>query len=242
MARQLYQLPRFYFMDNYILAIETATKLCSVGVSKNGTLVSLVEQHDDNYTHAENLHPFIQKALLEANITANMLSAVAVSKGPGSYTGLRIGVSAAKGLCYALNIPLIGVETLDVIALAIKESQPNWDAKSIICPVIDARRMEVFTRWFTIELAAKNDVHAAILEEDTIDLWNQNNMLIGGDGAIKLSDVLPLATIIENILPSAKYQLTLAYEMFNKSQFESTAYFEPYYLKDFIAGKPKKML
>jgi len=230
-------------MDNYILAIETATKHCSVGISKNGKLVSLIEQNDDNYTHAENIHPFIDKVLSEAEIKASQLSAVSVSKGPGSYTGLRIGVSAAKGLCFALNIPLIGIETLDVLALAIQQShQAYLNDTSIICPVIDARRMEVFTRWYTNALKPLNEVYAAIIEEETIYVWNNQNMILGGDGAEKLAELLPKANIILNILPSAEYQLILANQAFSDANFESSAYFEPYYLKDFVAGKPKKML
>lgn len=228
-------------MDNYILAIETATKHCSVGISKNGELISLIEQNEDNYTHAENIHPFLQRALEEASITPSALSAISVSKGPGSYTGLRIGVSAAKGLCYALNIPLIGIETLDVLALAIQKNT-TVNEKSIICPVIDARRMEVFTRWYTKDLKPINQVHAAIIEENTTVEWNNANLIIGGDGAEKLEDILPNANIINGMLPSAKYQLELANKAFQNSLFESTAYFEPYYLKDFIAGKPKKLI
>jgi tRNA threonylcarbamoyladenosine biosynthesis protein TsaB len=229
-------------MDNYILAIETATKLCSVGIAKNGVLVALIELNNDNYTHAENIHPFIVKALEEVGIQASSLSAISVSKGPGSYTGLRIGVSAAKGLSYALKIPLIGIETLDVLALAIQAECKNLTSESVICPVIDARRMEVFTRWYDQKLNPINEVHAAIIEGETILNWNNQNMVLGGDGAMKLAETLPNAIIIEDVMPSAKYQLALAYKAFQNSNFESIAYFEPYYLKDFVAGKPKKML
>jgi tRNA threonylcarbamoyladenosine biosynthesis protein TsaB len=229
-------------MDNYILAIETATKLCSVGIAKNGELIAIIELNNDNYTHAENIHPFIVESLEKAGIQASELSAVSVSKGPGSYTGLRIGVSAAKGLSYALNIPLIGIETLDILALAIQSEYKNLTSESVICPVIDARRMEVFTRWYDQKLKPLNDVHAAIIEEEAIHNWNNKNMVIGGDGAVKLAETLPSAIIIEDVIPSVKYQLVLAYNAFQNSNFESTAYFEPYYLKDFVAGKPKKML
>lgn len=229
-------------MDNYILAIETATKLCSVGIAKNGVLVALIELNDDNYTHAENIHPFIAKALEEVGIQSSSLSAISVSKGPGSYTGLRIGVSAAKGLSYALNIPLIGIETLDVLALAIQFEYKNLTSESVICPVIDARRMEVFTRWYDQKLNPINEVHAAVIEEETIHNWNNQNMVLGGDGAMKLAETLPKTIIVEDVTPSAKYQLVLAYKAFQNANFESTAYFEPYYLKDFVAGKPKKML
>lgn len=225
----------------YILSIETATKLCSVAVSKNGKTIALVELYDDNYTHAENLHPFIEQALHEANISTKDLNAISVSKGPGSYTGLRIGVSAAKGLCYGLNIPLIGIETLDIIALAIAKNS-NHNSNSFIAPVIDARRMEVFTRWYNNALQPKNEVSATIIDETTIPSWNQTELIIGGDGAEKLKEVLPEATIIDNIQPSAKFQAELAFTAFQNQQFESVAYFEPYYLKDFVAGKPKKML
>lgn len=219
----------------YILNIETATKQCSVSISKNNELVALRELAGENFNHAEKLHVFIEEVINEANIKLNDLNAVSVSKGPGSYTGLRIGVSTAKGLCYALNIPLIAIDTLQIIAKQIKISN------GIIQPMIDARRMEVFTASFDMNHQLMGETIALVLDENS---FNETNEIIHfiGDGAEKSEQVLKGDRFIfhSNLkYPSAKEMADLSYQAFLDSRFEDVAYFEPYYLKDFMLTTKK---
>lgn len=223
----------------YILNIETATTVCSVSVSKNNELLSCIEL-DNGFTHAENLHLFIESVLKEANITASQLNAIAVSKGPGSYTGLRIGVSAAKGLAYALNIPLISIDTLQIMAasaLTIK-NEP-----ALYCPMIDARRMEVYSSVYDHELKQQQLVEALIIDELSVAKFNVDKpVYFFGDGMPKckaLLITLSNAGFIENITPSARYMPALAFKKFTAQAFEDVAYFEPFYLKDFLILKKK---
>src|SRR5690606_25134679 len=167
----------------YILNIETATKNCSVSLSKNGQTIVINELAEENFSHAEKLHLFIKDVLAKAKISLSDLNAIAVSKGPGSYTGLRIGVSAAKGLCYALNIPLIAIDTLAVLAEKISVDS------GIIVPMIDARRMEVFTQMFRGDYAPLSVAEALIVDETAFADISENIHLIG-DGALKCKTVL----------------------------------------------------
>lgn len=220
---------------SYILSIETATKNCSVALSLNGETLVCKELAEENFGHAEKLHIFINDVLASQNLTLNNLSAVAVSKGPGSYTGLRIGVSTAKGLCYALNIPLIAIDTLAVLAAAVKIEN------GVIIPMIDARRMEVFTQNFTCDGKVINEAYALIIEEDSLSAI-QGEIHLCGDGAFKCKEVLAQQNIIyhEDVLyPSAKYISMLAYKKFLDNTFEDVAYFEPFYLKDFMLTTKK---
>ncbi len=219
----------------YILNIETATKNCSVSISANGETVAFKEISEEQFNHAEKLHVFVKNVLQEINIGINQLSAVAVSKGPGSYTGLRIGVSAAKGFCYALNIPLISVDTLAVLAAQIKINS------GVIVPMIDARRMEVFTQVFNVKHKAIAAAEALIVDENAFADRNENIHLVG-DGALKCKTVLNEDKFVyhdANIYPSAKEMSILSFDKFQKNEFEDVAYFEPYYLKDFMLTTKK---
>src|SRR5690606_17924546 len=219
----------------YILNIETATKNCSVSVSRSGELVALKELSDEQFNHAEKLHVFISSVLEEAAIGLNDLQAIAVSKGPGSYTGLRIGVSAAKGLCYALNIPLIAVDTLAVLAEKISVDS------GIIVPMIEARRMEVFTQMFRGDYAPLSVAEALIVDETAFADISENIHLIG-DGALKCKTVLTDVKFIfheQVVYPSANEMSRLSYKKYVENTFEDVAYFEPYYLKDFMLTTKK---
>lgn len=220
----------------YILNIETATKNCSVSLSKNGKTIVISEIAEVQFSHAEKLHVFIKDVLNEAEISLNDLSAIAVSKGPGSYTGLRIGVSAAKGLCYALNLPLIAVDTLAVLAEKLTITI------GVIVPMIDARRMEVFTQIFNSNHTSINSTEALIVDENSFATLTEEIHLIG-DGALKCKDVLTKDHFIYHddiIYPSANEMARLSYEKFLENNFENVAYFEPYYLKDFMLTTKKQ--
>ncbi|WP_265164753.1 tRNA (adenosine(37)-N6)-threonylcarbamoyltransferase complex dimerization subunit type 1 TsaB [Salinimicrobium tongyeongense] len=217
-----------------ILCIETATTNCSVALENNGKLLALKEDYSNNYSHAERLHLFIEEILRENEVEAKDLDAIAVSKGPGSYTGLRIGVSAAKGLCFALNVPLISIATLRSLALQVKQEKDGF-----IIPLLDARRMEVYTAGFTADYRKVFDTRAQILSEDSFSKYLENAAVTFiGSGVEKFSKICthPNATFIEGKLPSAAEMTVLAAEKFQKQKFEDVAYFEPYYLKDFMAG------
>lgn len=219
-----------------ILHLETSTKNCSVSISRNGELLAACEEFDDNYAHSEKLHQFIEWAVQGAEISLKDLDAVCVSKGPGSYTGLRIGVSAAKGLCFGLNIPLISLESLEILAQTQKNK--NYD---LIIPMIDARRMEVYTAIFNSQGEKIQPIEAKILDENSFQEFKEKSIVFVGDGVEKSKNVLhlPNAEFIQNTHPSAKFMFELAEEKFQHRQFEDVAYFEPFYLKEFIAG-PKK--
>ncbi|MGC4040084.1 MAG: tRNA (adenosine(37)-N6)-threonylcarbamoyltransferase complex dimerization subunit type 1 TsaB [Flavobacterium sp.] len=217
----------------YILNIETATKNCSVSLSKNGETVLCKEIAEQGYSHAEKLHVFIEEILEESGIPISVLKAVAVSKGPGSYTGLRIGVSTAKGLCYALGLPLISVDTLQI--LAHKVTIEN----GLIVPMIDARRMEVYSAVFDNNHKRIMEVQAEILTENSYAEMTEDIYFIG-DCQDKCKTVLTKDNfhfLPEIVFPSANEMSALSFEKFNKSEFEDVAYFEPFYLKDFLFGK-----
>lgn len=224
----------------YILNIETATTVCSVSVSENDQVLALKEL-DNGYTHAENLHVFIQEVLNAAGISATQLHAVAISKGPGSYTGLRIGTSAAKGLCYALNIPLISVNTLQILSAAAYAK--NKEAV-YYCPMIDARRMEVYTAIYDQKLNTIKNTEALILDESSVlNFHNYPSICFFGNGMPKSKELLSGiagVTFVDNVSTSAAYMPALAHNQFLNSEFEDVAYFEPFYLKDFfILNKTK---
>ncbi len=217
-----------------ILCIETATTNCSVALSVNGSVIALKEDYNNSYSHAERLHIYIEELLLKNNISKSQLNAIAVSKGPGSYTGLRIGVSAAKGLCFALDIPLISVPTLDSLAYQVKEN------KGVIVPMLDARRMEVYSAVYDSENKKQlRETRAEVLDENSfLDYLEKGNVYFIGDGVEKFKTIClhKNAIFIEGKLPSANNMGWLANEKHKKSDTEDVAYFEPYYLKDFIAG------
>lgn len=221
---------------SYILNIETSTTNCSVSLSLNGKLLHFIEVND-GYKHAENLHPFIEKLLIESSLTPRDLNAIAVSKGPGSYTGLRIGVSAAKGLAYALSIPLIGISSLKILTKAAIELKQN--EKAYFVPMIDARRMEVYSACYDEKLNVIRDTEALILTENNPYINYKGGIYCFGDGAHKIISAWSISTIqiIENIYPNAKYMPELSHELFQSNSFENVAYFEPFYLKEFAGNK-----
>jgi len=214
----------------YILNIETATKNCSVSVAKDGKMLLCKETATEGYSHAEKLHVFIQEIILELQLSYKDLSAVAVSQGPGSYTGLRIGVSAAKGICFALNIPLIALDTLALLAIQAKID------KGIIIPMIDARRMEVYSAVFNSQHQKIRDTKAEIITADSFSQVEENIYIVG-DCQEKCKTIFTQDNFIFPdgiIYPSSKEMCSLSYEKYKISDTVDVAYFEPYYLKDFM--------
>ena len=216
-----------------ILNIETATKNCSVALAKDGKTIVCKELATENFSHAEKLHVFIEQILVESNVQFSELNAIAVSQGPGSYTGLRIGVSSAKGFSYALNIPLIAVDTLQLLAIQI-----NID-KGIILPMIDARRMEVFSAMYDSNYNQIRATQAEIIDESSFQEISETIHLVG-DGIGKFTNTLTDEKFVlhnEVVYPSANEMSALSFERFQNSDFVDVAYFEPFYLKDFLLIK-----
>ena len=231
-----------------ILCIETGTDICSVGIAKDGELISLRES-DEGRDHAKKVGVFVDELLKETGIAPDDLSAVAVGKGPGSYTGLRIGVSFAKGLCYGLKKPLLAIGSLDALTEVAREdheagiiSVENWD-NALLCPMVDARRMEVYAEIFDARGKAQNEVSAEVVDEHTFeDFRNQGRpFVIFGNGARKCEETLQGAQLIE-VTPSARGLARLAQEALDAGKVEDIAYFEPFYLKDFVVTTSKKKL
>jgi|TARA_B110000093_G_scaffold37130_1_gene38865 tRNA threonylcarbamoyladenosine biosynthesis protein TsaB len=224
---------------NYILHIDTTTKKCSVALAQDGELMIQKELLSEEFSHSEQLHPFIEEVLKESGLKSSSLSAIAISKGPGSYTGLRIGVAAAKGLCFALDLPLIALNTLEIMVQPYEVSP-----YSFIIPMLDARRMEVYTAIFDETKKWIQETTAEVLTENTFtSIVNEQSCLIIGDGAIKFKTLYPKinASYSSEIhYPVAKDMITLAWKKFNAKEFEDLAYFEPFYLKDFQTTPPKK--
>ena len=221
-----------------ILHIETSSKNCSVAISDGEEILCLCEEISENYKQSESLHTFIEWALEGAEIALKDLDAVSLGKGPGSYTGLRIGAASAKGFCYGLKIPLIATNSLETMI----EPFLNKDYDFII-PLIDARRMEVYTAIFEGKTGEMlTDTEAKILDETSFQEFVGKKVIFVGDGAKKAKEILQLtnAEFNDSIYPSAKYLIKRALEKFNKDELEDTAYFEPFYLKDFQGVKKKK--
>ncbi len=216
-----------------ILNLETATKNCSVALAKDGKTIACKEIAAQNFSHAEKLHVFIAEILSENNIQFSDLNAIAVSQGPGSYTGLRIGVSSAKGLCYALNIPLIAIDTLQLLAKQITIEN------GIILPMIDARRMEVFSAFYDKNHIQIRTTQAEIIDESSYQEISGTIHLVG-DGIEKFKNTLTDEKFIfhsDVVFPSAKEMSELSFDKFKKNDFVDVAYFEPFYLKDFVLSK-----
>lgn len=213
-----------------LLNIETATKNCSIGLAKDGITIAIREIATQNFSHAEKLHVFIEELFAETQLNLQDLNAIAVSQGPGSYTGLRIGVSAAKGLCYALSVPLIAVDTLEILARKLTITE------GIIVPMVDARRMEVFCAFFDANYDKIRETKAEVIDETSYQDIQQTIHLIG-DGAMKFKEVLTNAKFQyypELEFPSATEMALVSYQKFQNNQLEDLAYFEPFYLKDFV--------
>ena len=224
-----------------ILNIETSTKVCSVAISIDGEIASLKEVNTPN-SHAENITLFCESTVKEAGLKFHELDAIAVSMGPGSYTGLRIGVSTAKGYCYGLNKPLIAISTLKSIAAGMVNNY-GQDEKKLFVPMIDARRMEVYSAVFDNNLNEIEEIKANIIDSNSFSTFlEKNTVVFAGDGASKCKEVLgnkPNAVFVDDFGASAKFMGQLSQQKFNMNDFADTAYFEPYYLKDFVAGIPK---
>ena len=217
-----------------ILSFDTSTKNCSVALFEKEKLLSIKQENAINYSHSEQLTVFIEDVLKTAKISKEELNAVAIGRGPGSYTGLRIGTSTAKGLCYALDIPLISIPTLQAMAFGLSK-QYNSD---LFCPMIDARRMEVFAALYDQNNNTIREVRADILENETYQEYLNKKIVFFGDGAAKYKNVLKHANaiFIDEFLVSAEYIGYLAYNRFVSNKFEDVAYFEPFYLKDFVTN------
>jgi tRNA threonylcarbamoyladenosine biosynthesis protein TsaB len=232
-----------------ILSIDTSEKICSVALSNNYELISTLEISEEK-SHASMLTVLIKKLFSEKEIEFSKLDAVAVSKGPGSYTGLRIGVSVAKGICYALNIPLISISTLQLLCLRV--IYEDWlrkigliDQNLLLCPLIDARRMEVYKAFFNINREQIGKIEAVIIHENSFsEELISNKIVFFGTGAEKCKSIIQNqnAFFIDDIRPNASYMVSYAYDSFARKEFENSAYFEPFYLKDFVATVPKKRI
>ena len=221
-----------------ILCLETATTNCSVAIGVNGQVQSLVEENTPNYSHAEQLHVFIEEALKKAALPLDALDAVAVSKGPGSYTGLRIGVSAAKGLCFSLDLPLIAIPTLQSMAMQVK-----LESNEVVIPLLDARRMEVYSEVYDASGTSIRETKAEVITESSFtDYTSCKRVHLIGPGASKCQEVLtyPVFSYNTTAIPSAQELASLAERKFKQQEFEDVAYFEPYYLKDFVLQGKKK--
>lgn len=216
-----------------ILCIETSTTNCSVAIAVDGEIKAICEENNQKYSHAEKLHVFIEEVLREANLNKKQLNAVAVSKGPGSYTGLRIGVSAAKGLCFALDIPLISSLTLEVLVQQVKCED------CYIIPLLDARRMEVYSAVFNSNKKQVRKTQAEILNENSFQEYlNERKTIFIGDGSNKFESLCQHknAVFYKEGIPSAADMGLMAEAKYKISDIEDVAYFEPFYLKEFILG------
>ncbi len=231
-----------------ILCIETGTDICSVGVARDGELISLRESAEGR-DHARQVGVFVDELLREMELQADDLDAVAVGRGPGSYTGLRIGVSFAKGLCYGIGKPLIAVGSLDALTEVAREDYEagivqvdRWE-EAHLCPMVDARRMEVYTQLFDSRGCAESEVSAEVVSEESFAAARSDGrpFVIFGNGAAKCAAVLDGSTLIE-VAPSARGLVRLAEEAYQAGRFEDIAYFEPFYLKDFVVTTSKKKL
>lgn len=217
--------------------IETATKNCSVSVADKGNILAIKELNNGNYSHAEVLHPFIVDVLKQVKLTSKNIDAVAVSKGPGSYTGLRIGVSAAKGLCFAFEKPLISIDTLTSLSYSISIN------KGFIIPMLDARRMEVYASVYDVNHKQVREIKAEIIDSNSFSEYlKEDKVYFLGDGSHKCKEIIQHenAIFIDGRYPSAKEMAQLSYAKYKINDIENVAYFEPFYLKDFVVIPEKK--
>jgi tRNA threonylcarbamoyladenosine biosynthesis protein TsaB len=224
-----------------ILSLETSASTCSVALHEKKTIVKTLEIHESQ-AHAAKLAILIDQIFKETDNKINQLNAVAISSGPGSYTGLRIGTSVAKGICYALNIPLITVETLELLTFQFNLS---YTKAGLRCPMIDARRMEVYCKVFNQNLETILPVEAKIIDENSFrELLDTNKVFFFGDGSGKCKTMIqhPNASFAENIFPQASALGMFAFEKFDKSQFEDVEKFRPFYLKEFVAKKAQALI
>ena len=221
-----------------ILNIETATKICSVALAKDRMVIASKETSEGN-SHSTLLAPFIKEIMDNSDYSFNDLDGIAVSMGPGSYTGLRIGVSTAKGLCFGLDIPLIAVSTLEAMTVQAVKQYPSLDKHMLLSPMIDARRMEAYSQFFNTDLKPLNKISAIVVDEETYKTeLTKQPILFFGDGALKCEPIInnSKAIFFEGGLPSAEGMASVAERQFNNQDFADVAYFEPFYLKEFVAA------
>ena len=223
----------------YILHIETSSKQCSVALAYKGKTLTSRVLNSESFSHNEKLHLFISEILEEANLKPKLLDAISVSKGPGSYTGLRIGVAAAKGFCFALDIPLIALNSLEILVQSVTQAEVE-----LIIPMMDARRMEVYTAIFDGNKNWINQTSALVLSQNSFkEIVKDKTVLFLGNGINKFQELIPEINLIhsfENNYPNAIDMVELTWEKYISEDFESLAYFEPFYLKDFQTTTPKK--
>ena len=233
-----------------ILNIETSTDVCSAALARNSEILFIRESREEK-SHAALLGVFIEDILHKKSIERSKINAVAVSRGPGSYTGLRIGVSTAKGIAYGLNIPLIAVDTLQAMAWGIismpefRTQLPTGEKNVWLCPMIDARRMEVYYAFYNLRCEPIGEISAGIIHSGSYQkILAQRKVIFFGNGSEKCKHILshPNAVFVEGLRPSATYMTEISLRKFHLKEFEDVAYFEPYYLKDFVATTPKKRL
>lgn len=231
-----------------ILNLESSTDICSIALSVNGKVADVME-NAEGMNHARLMSVYVREIMQRNRLSFDKISAVAVSKGPGSYTGLRIGVSLAKGLCYANHIPLIAVCPLQSMAAHVIENKHQWNIpdsdRLICCPMIDARRMEVYMALYDHQNNEIEGVQSKVINENSfLDLLNERPVAFFGNGSEKLRPVIthPNALFIPDVKTSAQFMCSLSDKAFGINQFVDLAYFEPFYLKDFIAGVPKKLI
>ncbi len=233
-----------------ILLIETTTKACSAGIADRGEVIALRENVSNDYSHSALLTVFIEEILKETGMRAGDLDAVAVSQGPGSYTGLRIGVSVAKGICFGQDIPLLAVDTMKALAVTgitqlsnTPDVIPPASGKTLFCPMIDARRMEVYYALFDRDLHPVRETRAEVMDEKSLheESLRDAKIFYFGDGAAKCRDVLiaPNLHYLDGVHPGVRGMAREAEKRFSAQQVEDLAYFEPFYLKNFVAGKPR---
>ena len=231
-----------------ILNIETATHVCSVALGVDGNVVTMRENKEGR-SHASLLAYFIGEILEEQKIRVSQLDAISISQGPGSYTGLRIGVSTAKGLCYGAGIPLIAVPTLQSLAAGLMEQfnqtgrAKTMDDQTLLVPMLDARRMEVYSALYNTRLERVREVKPEIIDANSFGDWlDKYNLIFAGSGAPKVRETIshPNAEFVDDVELSARFMAQLSDDRFTNQQFEDVAYFEPFYLKEFIATKPRK--
>lgn len=227
----------------YILLIETADEVCSVGLSANGRLINKEEIIEKN-AHSRLINTLIESLLNKSNLSFSEIDAIAVSKGPGSYTGLRIGTATAKAFCYALNIPLISINTLQSLATNFNNAKPVSE-DVFLMPMLDARRMEVYTALYNSQIIEVMPTTALVLSETVLSTWTQNKkVILFGNGANKCNDFISNmrnVSVVDDIHPSVNGMLTEANNLFIKNKFEDIVNFEPFYLKDFMTTAPKKL-
>lgn len=227
-----------------ILSIETSTDVCSVAVSQDGTCI-FEKEDSSGPNHAVKLGVFVDEALSLIDSHLIPLDAVAVSCGPGSYTGLRIGVSMAKGICYGRSVKLLSVPTLHLLCVPVLLREQIQEENALLCPMLDARRMEVYAQLFDRALNEVRPIQADVVDADTYKSYlDERPVYFFGNGAEKCIEVInhPNAHLIKNVEPLAKYMFPLAEKRMMNEQFEDVAYFVPFYLKDFVAKTPKKLL